>query len=178
MGPLANGAGPRLAVASALLAAAVAACASPAPGATAPGAAGRATALGPGPTPSPVAPGTPVTGTPPTEPTGPVPVVTGCPSGTVAITHYPGDPGLSTACVTAGSRLRLTLPSGGPQTWGPPRVTPAGAATVAATTDSAGTMRALVTPAGTAPFCLTAILTPVSPTAAVAIWRLCVTIRR
>ena len=85
-----------------------------------------------------------------------MPAVTGCPSGTVAITHYPDGPGLSTACVTAGSRLRLTLPSGGPQTWGPPRVTPA----------------------GTAPFCLTAILTPASPTAAVAIWRLCVTIRR
>jgi hypothetical protein len=58
------------------------------------------------------------------------------------------------------------------------RVTPGGAATVASTTDSAGDMHAMVTPAGTAAFCLSTSLTPASPTAEVYFWQLCVTIQR
>ena len=51
-------------------------------------------------------------------------------------------------------------------------------ATVASTTDSkTGDVHALVTPTGTAPFCLSTELNPTSPTAAVFIWRLCVTVR-
>lgn len=186
MRPLTNGTGARLAAAIALLTAAVAGCASPAPGASAPGAGGPA-ATGQVPVPGSRTLGSPIpssisspryiSGPLPAEPTGPVPAVKGCPSGTVAITHYPDDPD-ETACITAGSRIRLTLPNGRPMTWSPPQVKPAGAATVASMTDSAGTMHAMVTPAGTAAFCLSMTLSDASPTDPITIWRLCVTIRR
>jgi hypothetical protein len=180
---LLSGAGARLA-ATCLLLPVVVSCASVAPGASPPG------ATGPTPVPGPrtlenASPTGPASGmrvprrepTEPAEPTGPVPAVNGCPSGTVAITHYPawGD---STACVKAGSRLRLTLATGGSGTWAPVQVMPGGAATVASTTDSAGTMHAMVTPAGATAFCLSTSLTPESPTDPVYSWRLCVTVRR
>jgi hypothetical protein len=175
MGPL-SGTGARLAAMCILLSVAAAACASPAPGASPPGAGGQ------GPVsvqqPSPTATVTPVrmTGSPTPEPTGPVPVLKGCPSGTVAIS-YPGQ-GDWTVCIRAGARLRLTLPDGGYGSWAPLQVTPTGAATVASTTDSKGNVHAIVTPTGTATFCLGTDLSPTSPTAPDFPWHMCVSIQR
>ena len=126
----------------------------------------------PGPTVSPIR----VTGSLTPAPTGAVPILNGCPSG-VVIVNYLGE-GDWTACVRVGARLQLTLPDNGYGTWSPLRVTPVGAATVAATADSNGNVRAIVTPASTAPFCLATDLAPASPTAPDLPWQLCVTIRR
>lgn len=116
-------------------------------------------------------------GTPAPGPTGAVPVVNGCASGTVPVT-FSGDEGDMTACVTAGARLRISLVNDGYGTWDPLRVTPDGAATVASTTGSQGNGTALVTPTGTAPFCLSTDLMPAVSTSPVFMYRLCVTIRR
>ena len=126
----------------------------------------------PGPTVSPIR----VTGSLSPAPTGAVPILNGCPSGVVTV-NYLGE-GDWTVCVRTGSRLRLTLPDDGYGTWSTLRVTPAGAAAVAATTDSKGNVRAIVTPASTIPFCLATDLAPASPTAPDFPWQLCVTIRR
>jgi hypothetical protein len=111
------------------------------------------------------------------EPTAPVPVLKGCPSGTVAIIHYPGDWYESTVCIKAGARLRLTLTTGGIGSWDPLQVAPEGAAMVTSTTDSTA-MHAIVSPTGKASFCLSTGLMPASPTDPVFSWRLCVTVRR
>jgi hypothetical protein len=65
--------------------------------------------------------------------------------------------------------------------WGQPplQVTPEGAATVASTSDPTGTVLAVVSPAGTAPFCLsTSFTNPNSAVDPVEGWSLCVTVRR
>jgi hypothetical protein len=117
-----------------------------------------------------------MTDSPTPEPTGPVPVLKGCPSGTVAIS-YPGQ-GDWTVCIRAAARLRLTLPDDGYGSWAPLQVTPTGAATVASTTDSKGNVHAIVTPTGTATFCLGTDLSPMSPTAPDFPWHMCVSIQR
>jgi len=171
-----SGTGARLAAVWVLLSVATVSCASPTTGASPHSAGGQGSVSVQ--QPSPTATVTPVrmTGSPTPEPTGPVPVLKGCPSGTVAIS-YPGQ-GDWTVCIRAGARLRLTLPDDGYGSWAPLQVTPAGAATVASTTDSKGNVRAIVTPAGTAPFCLSTDLTPTSPTAPDFPWHLCVSIQR
>ena len=118
-----------------------------------------------------------MTASPSPAPTGPVPVLNGCPSGVVAITYHFND-GDSTVCVRAGARLRLFLTDDGYGTWNTLQVTPAGAASVASTTDSKGNVSAVVTPAGTAPFCLGTTLMAAVSTSPDYLWRLCVTIRR
>jgi hypothetical protein len=117
--------------------------------------------------------GTPTpTGT--ASPTTPVPA--GCSSGTVAITHSAAYTDTSSVCIKAGARLQLTLLPDGIAGWTPLQVAPGGAASVTSTTDAAGGVRAGVTPAGAASFCLsTATLDPTRPAAS---WRLCVTVRR
>jgi hypothetical protein len=176
MGPL-SGTGARLTAACVLLSAAAVSCASP--GASAPGAGGQTVVTGPPPSPSAAA--TPVrmtNGTPtPTDtaiPTTPVPA--GCPSGTVAITHSAAETDTSTVCIKAGAQLRLTLIHEGIGGWTALRVAPDGAATVTSTTDPENNEHAMVTPTGTAPFCLSTDTT--DPTAPAASWRLCVTVRR
>jgi hypothetical protein len=106
-------------------------------------------------------------------PTTPVPA--GCPSGTVAITHSAAGTETSSVCIKAGARLQLTLLPFGTG-WTPLQVAPGGAASVRSTTDAAGGVRASVTPAGAASFCLSTATT--DPTATAASWRLCVTVRR
>jgi len=177
MGPL-SGTGARLAAACVLVSVAAVSCATP--GASAPGVGGRTSVTVQQPSPTGPA-GTAVrmtNGTPtPTDtaiPTTPVPA--GCPSGTVAITHSSVYTNTSTVCIKAGARLRLTLLPEGCCGWTPLQVAPDGAATVRSTTDSEGNMHAIVTPAGTAPFCLSTDTT--NPTAPAASWRLCVTVRR
>jgi hypothetical protein len=99
----------------------------------------------------------------------------------VAITHHPYEGNASAVCITAAARLRLTLAgdwSG--WTWGQPplQVTPEGAATVASTTDPTGTVHAVVSPAGTASFCLSAAYNdPRSAVDPEYEWSLCVTVR-
>jgi len=111
-------------------------------------------------------------------PTTPTQVVKGCVTGTVPITFAGYEGNNSTVCITPGARLRLTVVDDGYGSVDPLRVTPKNTATVASTTDSkTGDVHALVTPTGTAPFCLSTELNPTSPTAAVFIWRLCVTVR-
>ena len=162
---------PRHAAVGVLLWATAVSCA--APGVSAPGAGPvSAVAASPGPTVTP----TRMTGSLTPEPTGPVPILRGCPAGVVVITYLGS--GDWTVCVRAGARLRLTLPDDGYGTWSPLQVTPAGAAAVASATDSKGNVRAIVTPADTAPFCLGTDLAPESPTAPDLLWQLCVTIRR
>src|SRR5258708_1311180 len=151
-----SGTGARLAGVCVLLSVTVVACASPAPGASPAGAGAQGSVSGPHTlgNPTPTAPASPERMTHPAtaEPTAPVPVVKGCPSGTVAITHYPGDWYESTVCIKAGARLRLTLTTGGIGSWDPLRVAPEGAATVTCTTDSTA-VHAIVSPAGKASFC-------------------------
>jgi len=170
-----SGTGARLAAGCVLLSVAAVSCASPVPGGGAPGTGGQGSVSVQ--QPSPTATVTPVrmTGSPTPEPTGPVPVLKGCSSGTVAIS-YPGQ-GDWTVCIRAGARLRLTLPDDGYGSWAPLQVTPTGAAVVASTTDSKGNVRAIVTPTGTAPFCLGTDLRPASPTAPDFPWHLCVSIQ-
>jgi hypothetical protein len=94
----------------------------------------------------------------------------------VAITHRQAETGTSTVCITAGARLRLTITVEGEGGWTPLRVTPESAAIVASTTDPTGIVHAIVTPTGTARFCLSTGTT--STTAPYTSWRLCVTVRR
>jgi hypothetical protein len=179
MGPL-SGTGARLAAVCVLLAVAAVSCASPAPGTSPAGPRGQGSVSGQQTlgSPSLTAPPSPerITGpgTGTAEPTTPVPK--GCPSGTVAITHRPAETGTSTVCIAAGARLRLTITVEGEGGWTPLQVTPEGAATVASTTDPTGIVHAIVTPAGTVPFCLSTGTT--STTAPYTSWRLCVTLRR
>jgi hypothetical protein len=104
-------------------------------------------------------------------------VPAGCSSGTVAITHLPAEAGASAVCIKAGARLRLTLPGQGLDGWYPLQVTPDGAAAVAYTTAPTDTLAAIVTPTGTAPFCLSTSTRSLA-SQAVSSWRLCVTVRR
>ena len=166
----------RLAAVCVLLSVAAVSCASAAPRASAPGAGDAGSVAGRPASPGPTITPTRVTGSLTPEPSGAVPILAGCPSGAVTI-KYSGQ-GDWTVCVRAGARLRLTLPDDGYGTWSTLRVTPAGAAAVASTTDSMGNVRAIVTPASTAPFCLGTDLAPASPTAPDFPWHLCVTIRR
>ena len=165
MGPL-NGMGIRLALVCVLSAGAVG-CTSSTPAS--------------GQLPSPSGPITPVlaTGSLTPMPTAPTPVVKGCVTGTVLITFAGYQANDSTICMRPGARLRLTIVDDGYGSVAPLQVTPENAATVASTTDSAtGNVHAIVTPARTAPFCLTAVLNPTTPTPPVLGWRLCVTVRR
>jgi hypothetical protein len=165
----------RLAAVCVLSVAAVS-CASLTPRASAPAASDAGTVSGLPASAGPTITPTRMTGSLPPEPSGAVPVLNGCPAGAVTV-KYLGQ-GDWTVCVRAGGRLRLTLPDDGYGTWSALQVTPAGAATVASRSDSKGNVRAVVTPTGTAPFCLGTDLAPASPTAPDFPWRLCVTIRR
>jgi hypothetical protein len=104
-------------------------------------------------------------------------VPAGCSSGTVAITYLPAEATPSVVCVKAGARLRLTLLDQGLDGWYPLQVTPGGAATVAYLTAPADTLAAIVTPTGTAPFCLSAFTRSLASQAVYG-WRLCVKVRR
>lgn len=167
----------RLAAACVLLSVAAVSCASPAPGASPAGVGGQGPVTSQ--LPSPTASASPVhmtngsvTGT--AQPTTPIPK--GCLSGTVAITHLPAEASTSTVCITARARLRLTLPGQGLDGWTPLQVTPAGAATVAYTTDSTDILAAVVSATGTAPFCLSTGTRSLESQPAYS-WRLCVTVR-
>jgi hypothetical protein len=163
MRPL-SGTGARLAGVCVLLSVTVVSCASPGPH-----------TLG---SPIPSAPASPERATLPPNtyivPTTPVPK--GCLSGTVAITHRSAEAD-SAVCIKAGARLRLTLVRDPDRGWTPLQVTPQGAATVTSTTDPTA-VHAIVSPAGTAPFCLSTYTTSPYPTDELFGWRLCVTVRR
>jgi hypothetical protein len=94
----------------------------------------------------------------------------------VAITHLPAEAYASTVCIKSGARLRLTLPGQDVDGWYPLQVAPAGAAAVVYTSAPADTLAAIVTPTGTAPFCLTTASRSLSSQAASG-WQLCVTVR-
>ena len=177
MRPL-SGTGARLAAVCVLLSATAVSCASSAPGASPPGAGGQTSF--PVQQPSPSAPASPERMTLPPNtytamPTTPVPK--GCLSGTVAITHRSAEAEPSAVCIKAGAHLRLTLVRDPDRGWDPLQVTPQGAATVTSTTDPTA-VHAIVTPTGTAPFCLSTDTTSPFQTDAVFGWRLCVTVRR
>jgi hypothetical protein len=177
MGPL-RGTSARLAAGWVLLSVAVAACA--APGASAPRAGGQGSV-----TAQQASPSGPATarympsGMPPGTATAPptTPVPAGCPSGTVVITHHFYEGNTSAVCIKAGARLRLTLPGEGLDGWYPLQVTPDAAATVAYTTAPTDILAAIVTPTGTAPFCLSTGTRSLESQPAYS-WRLCVTVRR
>lgn len=142
------------------------------------GTAGQGPITGPPPSPSTVGPGVYMTDPPAPDtalPTTSIPA--GCSSGTVAITHLPAETEQSAVCVKPGARLRLTLPGQGLDGWYPLQVTPEGAAAVRYTTAPPDTLAAIVTPAGTAPFCLSTGTRSLASQAAYG-WRLCVTVRR
>jgi hypothetical protein len=107
-------------------------------------------------------------------PTTPVPK--GCRAGMVAITHLPAQAQTSTVCVKAGASLRLTLPGQGLDGWYPLQVTPQGAATVAYKPAATDTLAAIVSPTGTASFCLSTGTRSLESQEAYG-WRLCVTVR-
>jgi hypothetical protein len=94
----------------------------------------------------------------------------------VAITHFAVETVPSTVCIKASARLRLTLNGQGLDGWYPLQVTPEGAATVAYTSNSTGILGAIVSPTGTAPFCLTTN-TRSTESQPVYSWRLCVTVQ-
>src|SRR5258708_1743510 len=176
MGPL-SGTGARRAAVCVLLSVAGVSCASPAPGASPPGAGGQTSVTVQQPRPS--APASPERMTLPpntyTIPTTPVPK--GCLSGRVAIPHRSAETEPPAVCIRGGARLRLTLVRDPDRGWDPLQVTPQGAATVTSTTDPTA-VHAIVSPAGTAPFCLSTSTTSPYPADAVFGWRLCVTVRR
>jgi hypothetical protein len=177
MGPL-SGTGVRLAAVCVLLSVAAVSCAAPAPGASPPGAGGQTSVTVQLPSASASVTPVRITNGPATDtaiPTTPVPK--GCLSGTVAITHLPAEADTSTVCIKARARLRLTLPGEGLDGWTPLQVTPEGAATVAYTTDSTDILAAIVSPTGTAPFCLSTGTRSLESQPAYS-WRLCVTVRR
>jgi guanyl-specific ribonuclease Sa len=163
IGPL-GGTGTRLAVVCVLLSAAAASCTS---------SASVTSSL-----PSPTTPASPERVTP--NPTGPPVYPTtvipkGCRSGTVAISRLPADTQNSAVCIKEGARLRLTLDGRGLNGWVPLQVTPESAATVVYATESADILVAVVSPTGTAPFCLSTS-TRSTESQPVSSWQLCVTI--
>lgn len=168
----------RLAAACVLLSVAAASCASPAPGASPAGAGGQGLVTGPPPSPTTIGPGVYASNGPGADtaiPTTSVPA--GCRSGTVAITHLPAEEYASAVCIKAGARLRLTLPGQGLDGWYPLQVSPGDAAAVTYMTAPTDTLAAIVTPTGTAPFCLSTSTRSLASQAAFG-WRLCVTVRR
>jgi hypothetical protein len=163
MGPLV-GAGAQLAAVSVLLSVAAVSCSSPTPVGSLPS---------PSPAPFPERVTSNPTG-PPVYPTTAIPK--GCRSGAVAITRIPADTGNSAVCIKAGARLRLTLDGRGLDGWVPLQVTPGSAATVAYMAESTDILVAIVSPTGTAPFCLSTS-TRSTESQPVSSWQLCVTVR-
>lgn len=93
------------------------------------------------------------------------------------ITHQPSEADTSTVCIKASARLWLTLPGEGLDGWTPLQVTPASAATVAYLTGPMDILEAIVSPTGTAPFCLSTGTRSLESQPAYS-WQLCVTVRR
>ena len=94
----------------------------------------------------------------------------------MAVTRRPADTQNSAVCLKEGARLRLTLDGRGLDGWVPLQVTPESAATVAYTTEPADVLVAVVSPTGTAPFCLSTSTRSLE-SQPVSSWQLCVTIR-
>jgi hypothetical protein len=174
--------GTGFAVTGVLLALVVASCAGPPPGTSVPGGGGPppSTAQYPStvyPSPTTAASATRISGTGTAIGPTTTPVPRGCPSGVVAITHYAAWTQPSKVCVRAGARLRITLVTDPGWGWGPLRVTPPGAATVASTS-APPVVRDLVVPTGLTPFCLATDNGSSLPDAPDFPWQLCVTVRR
>ena len=176
MSPLRRLTGAGFAVTGVLLALVVASCARPAPGTSVP-AAGPPPSTAQYPSPTTAASATRISGMGTAIGPTTTPVPRGCPSGVVAITHYAGLTQPSKVCVRAGARLRITLVTDPGWAWGPLRVTPPGAATVASTS-ALPVVRGLVVPAGLTPFCLATDSSSSLPGPPDFPWQLCVTVRR